>query len=141
MVEGAATTVNGFSVEEGTDLVEGAAVLVVGRPADGHGAGGRGVEAQDHAQGRALPGAVGSEEACDLAGEHIEAEIVDGDGGAVPLGESSGLDEELPRAVVAGHWSAFPVRRGGARTLTPTMKDPPGGVVRPASRSRLILGW
>ena len=53
--------------------------------------------AGDHAQRRRLPGAVGAEEAEQLALRHFEVDAVDRGEAAVPLGEVCELDHSRPR--------------------------------------------
>ena len=58
-----------------------------------HGARGRADQTEQDAQRRGLAGAVGSEEAVDLAPAHGEVELVDGTVLAVPFGQSVCLDQ------------------------------------------------
>ena len=74
--------------------------------ADGDRAGGRGNEADHHAHGGRLAGAVRAEESQDFAAFHRERHIVDGDLGAERLGEVLNLDQ------CSSSCSGFMRRRG-----------------------------
>ena len=87
VIPGAAARVDRLGLEEGADVAEREAEVAVGVAVNGDLAGGGGVEADHHPHGGRLAGTVGAEEAGDLAGAHLEAEVVDGDGGPVALGD------------------------------------------------------
>ena len=92
VVAAPAAGVHGARVEQGADLAQR-----LGEGADGAAeherlAGGRPVEAEDHPHGGRLAGAVRAEEAGDLPGLDVEAEVVDGDDVAVALGEAADGD-------------------------------------------------
>src|SRR3954454_2127572 len=115
----------------------GRVVEVVVAPAeDGGRAGGRGCESEQHAQRRALAGAVGSEKASDRAGAGLEGEVLDGGDRAVTLGHTVDADRGGLHALDAtdsepvchrprgrcwrppwgGFGSGSPAQEGGGRT-------------------------
>ncbi|GAA3847177.1 hypothetical protein GCM10022243_11600 [Saccharothrix violaceirubra] len=79
-------------VQDRADLPERVVQLRVRPTVDGGGSRRRPVEAEDHAHGRRLPGAVGSEETGDRARSYDEIQVVDGDFPAEYLGEADCLD-------------------------------------------------
>ena len=85
----------------GPDGGGGVVELVVAPAEDGGRAGGRGCEAEQHAQRRALAGAVGAQEAGDRAGAGLEGEVLDGGDGAVALGHAVETDRGGLHAVDA----------------------------------------
>ena len=92
VVEGAAAGVEGLGVEERADLEERLVVAGEGPSVDERRTRRGIVEAEDHAQRGGLTGAVGAEEAGDPPGMDLEAEVVHGDGLAVPLRQAAHLD-------------------------------------------------
>ena len=77
------------------------AQVAVAVPVDGDPPCGGSVEADHHAHGGGLAGAVGAEEAGDLPLADLEAEPVDGDGGSVALGDVVDLDHRVPATIGA----------------------------------------
>jgi hypothetical protein len=104
VVPGAAARVDGLGLEEGAYVAQGEPEVPVRVAVDGDPARGGGVEAHHHPHGCRLPGPVGAEEAGDFAGSYLEAEIVDGHGRPVALGDVGELDHRIRRG---------PGRRGG----------------------------
>ena len=68
VVPSAASRMHRLGLEQGADVAEREAQVPVALPVDGDPTGGRPVEADHHAHGGGLAGAVGSEEAGDLSG-------------------------------------------------------------------------
>ena len=97
VVAGAASRVDGLGLEQCADVAEREAQVPVAVAVDGDPTGGRRVEADHHAHGGGLAGAVGSEEAGDLPGPDLEAEVIDGDGCAVVLGDVLDADHRIRR--------------------------------------------
>lgn len=94
--------VRGVRVEQGADVAQRFAERGVGAAADRGGTGGRPVEAEHEPHGGGLSGAVGAEEAGDLAGVDGEGEVVHGPPGAVLLGEVVDVDSGHGSSVAAG---------------------------------------
>ena len=92
MVLGAAAGVERFGVQQRADFEQRPAVVGERPPVDQRRTRRGIVEAEDHAQGGGLARPVGSEEPGDHARVHVEAEMVDGDGLAVALGQLPYLD-------------------------------------------------
>src|ERR1035438_5138630 len=92
MVLRAATGMERLGIEKCTDLEERSTVLTEAAAVHQGRTRGRIVEAEDHAERRRLAGAVRSEEPGHHAGMNLEAQIVDSDGLAEALGQSSDLD-------------------------------------------------
>ena len=88
--------VEGGGLYDGADAAEGG-FQVVGLAEEGEGAGGGREEAEEHAHSSGLAGAVGAEEAVDVAASDLDGEFVDGQDVAVAFGKSVGLDD------VVGH--------------------------------------
>ena len=84
---GPAAGVEAARLQHGADLAGRVGELAVGPAVDGGGAGGRGDQAEQHAQGGRLAGAVGAEEAGDRPLVDLEVEVVDGEHVAEALGE------------------------------------------------------
>lgn len=112
---GAAAAVDLSGVEEGADVPQSARVLVEGDAADGGGAGGGRIQAEDHPQGGGLAGSVGAEESGDLARPHGEGQMVDGRLAAVALGEFVDFDHGIHTAgrTPAGHGAVGGNRAAG----------------------------
>jgi hypothetical protein len=92
VVAGAAAWVDRPGVQQGPHDPQGRAQLLVAAAVDQGVAGGGPVKAEDHPHRGGLAGAVGTEEAGHLARLHLERQVVDGQGGAVPLGQPVQLD-------------------------------------------------
>ena len=99
----------------------------------------RAVEADDHAHGGRLAGAVRAEEAGDLAGAHRERDVVDGGLRAEALGESfcSDHDIEVTDAATRAHRPPEWFRGGGRWYRGTTARRPEGrrAATRPARRA------
>ena len=91
---GAARRVEAGRLQHGTDTGRGVRQVLVVAPGDGRGPGGGMHEAEQHAQGRRLARAVGSEEAGDASGLDGERQVVDGPHRPEGLGESPDLDRQ-----------------------------------------------
>ncbi|GHH45714.1 hypothetical protein GCM10018773_35670 [Streptomyces candidus] len=79
-------------VEKGADMTQAAGAVGKGTTVDGDGAAGRFVQAEDHPQCGALPGAVRTEKPGHLAGSHGEGKVFDGRRAAVSLREFVDFD-------------------------------------------------
>ena len=87
-----ATGVHRAGLQQGTDLGERCPVLGIRAAVHGDPAGGRRVQADDHAHRGGFPGAVGSQKTGDDSRSHGETQIAHGCFVAVLLGEIAGLD-------------------------------------------------
>ena len=105
VVAGAAPRVDGLGLEEGTDMVQGEAEIVIAVAVNGDPTGGRSVETDHHPHGGRLAGSVGAEEASDFPGPDLEAEAIDRDGCPVALGDVVDLDHRIRRQ--QGRWRAW----------------------------------
>jgi hypothetical protein len=92
MVAGRARRVEPRRFEHAPDRPGGVGEVVVTATVHERAARGRSHEAEQHAQGRRLPRAVGAEEPGDRAGLDDEAQVVDGEDVAEALGEPPGDD-------------------------------------------------
>ena len=142
VVLGGAAGVHGLRVEQRADLAERGTVLRVRLAVDRDTALARAVEADDHAHGGRLAGAVRAEEAGDLAGAHGERDVVDGGLRAEALGESfcSDHDIEVTDAATRAHRPCGTV--SGRRAVVPGYHAPASpegtsvlGATRPARRA------
>jgi hypothetical protein len=84
----------GLGVQVRTDLAEWPGELSVGASVDEGAACVGGFKAHDQAHRRGFSRTVRAEEAGDLAGAHLEGEIIEGCRSAVPFGQSLHLDHE-----------------------------------------------
>jgi hypothetical protein len=125
-----APRVERIRVQHGPDGGSGIVELVVSPAEDGGRAGGRGCEAEQHAQRRALAGAVGAQEAGDRAGAGLEGKVLDGGDGAVALGHVVEADGGGLHAVDATHGEAACHRRHGR------FWGPPQGGLAPGPRAQ-----
>src|SRR4051794_31603768 len=87
-----APRVKRIRVQHGPDRGGGVVEVVIAAAEDGGRAGGRGGEAEQHAQRRGLAGAVGAQETGDGAGAGLEREVLDGGDWAVALGHAVEAD-------------------------------------------------
>jgi hypothetical protein len=81
----------GLGLQQRADLPQRPAELAVTAAADPRLPGVRRVQADDHPHCGGLAGSVRAEETRHGSRVHVEAEPVDGDSGAVPFGETTGL--------------------------------------------------
>ena len=103
VVAGRATRVQGARLQQRAHLAERGGGVGVAVPVDGHAAGARAVQAEDHPHRRRLAGAVRAEEAGHAAGLDGEGDAVDGGLLAVGLGEVlGGRSCDRPAAVDQG---------------------------------------
>ena len=82
-------------VEQRPDAAQRRWQVPVGTTGDQCAPAGGVVQAQDHAHRRGLAGAVGTEESGDVTGTDGEGEVVDGQRGAVPLGQLLHFDHRV----------------------------------------------
>ena len=140
MVVGAAAGVHGLGLEEPAHLAQRPGQVVVAAAVDGDTAAVGAVEPHDHAHGGGLARAVGTEETRDLAGPDVEGQAVDGQRGAVALGQTRA-------SITCCHWSrrdragVGPCRRGvvpdsvGHGGVPSSCQAVPWRGVRPRARS------
>ena len=94
------------------------------------GAGGGGEVAGQDAHGGRLAGAVGAEEADDLAGRHVEGHVADGGVVAVVLGQVADVDHGQPPVSTWKLWDALnianaaPAGKGWGRYVTDAARRP-----------------
>ncbi len=131
MIARGAGSVRRPRVQQGAHPAQGLAEFGVGATAEGGGAGGRPVQAQDEPHGGGLSGAVGAEEAGDAPGADAEGEVVHGPPGAVLLREVLYVDAGhgislagcaarlLPRG-----WRSSPPCGGGQLSVPPATMCP-----------------
>jgi hypothetical protein len=113
VVAGGAAGVQRARLEQGADLAQRGGGVAVGAAVDGHAAGGRPVQPEDHAHRRRLAGAVGAEEAGHPARGDGEGDAVDGGLGAVLLGEAGDVDHgRAPVGEIAGVMAGSLAGRG-----------------------------
>src|SRR6266536_2867447 len=123
VVAGGPARVEARGLEQGADVAARVGELPVGPAVDPGGAGGRGDQAEQHAQGGGLAGPVGAEKACHGALVDLEAEVVDGDDVAEALGESLDGDDGhgvllAPSASAGGHTLTVLTCGGTARSAS-----------------------
>jgi hypothetical protein len=116
-----------YDTADGATATSSSPMTNITAPADPRVRGIRGVQAQDHAHGSRLAGAVRAEKARHRAGAHREAERVDGERGAIALGQSADFDHVLFGTHIAVLSSAGHSRR----PLSCSWPAVTGAMVRP----------
>src|SRR6266480_3760528 len=104
MVVRGASGVDGTSLEQRADLVQRRRVIAVVLAVDRRVAAAGGVEAEDQADRRGLPGPVRTEKPGHDTGTDSEGEIVDGPLVTVVLRQVSGLDHGASTVSRRGRW-------------------------------------
>jgi hypothetical protein len=96
VVAGAASPVDRLGLQERADLTQRRRVVPIGAAVDRRCPRGRVVKPHDHPHGGGLAGAVGPQEAGDVARLHGKRQVIDGDVVAVALGQRLYLDHDVP---------------------------------------------